>query len=314
MDLRQLHYFLAVAETQNVSRAATRVWISQPALSRQLQLLEKELGVRLFERKARGVTLTDAGEVLRRRAMNVMKDVSAMKEDVSAQATEPFGPVTLGIPSALRQFLTVPIAARFAQRYPNALLRIHEGTSRFIRDGVASGDTDVALFSTAEPSSPLDCVDLLTEQLFAVGRPEADLSMSRSINIAALCAHPLILTSYPNSLRTIVERAAAAAGCKVNACVEVDTSPLMLDLVGQGLGYAVLPYCAIHTPLKAKQLSACPVRGLTISWVAAFSRERTLSVAGSRLLEIIQLEVGQLIAGNQWPTAKVFARGQKSKR
>ena len=91
MELRQLDYFLAVAETLNVSRAATRVFVSQPALSRQIRLLEEELGVSLFERTARGMTLTDAGVLLRQRATSVVKDVASIKEDVGAQGAEAFG-------------------------------------------------------------------------------------------------------------------------------------------------------------------------------------------------------------------------------
>ena len=307
MDLRQLHYFLAVAETLNVSRAATRVFISQPALSRQLQLLEEELGVTLFERKARGVSLTDAGVMLQQRAITVMKDVASMREDVGSQALEPVGTVTLGIPSALRHLLTARVAARFSLQFPKALLRIREGTSRDIRDRVASGETDIALFSTEEPSSPFECRPILSEQLVAIALPGVRLSMAHPMSVKNLCRSPLILTSYPNSLRTIVDRAAQDAGAEIKVSVEVDMSALMLDLVRQGLGYAVLPYCAVHVPLQAGLVSACPVRNLRISWIAAYSRERSLSTAAKHLMTILSSEAEQLVKTNQWPTATLTA-------
>jgi LysR family transcriptional regulator, nitrogen assimilation regulatory protein len=307
MDLRQLHYFLAVAETLSVSRAATRVYISQPALSRQLLLLESELGVPLLERKARGVVLTEAGELLKQRAIAVMKDVASMKEVVSAQGLEPVGTVTMGIPSALRHLLTTRVAARFTHQFPKALLRIREGTSRDIRDGVASGETDIALFSTEEPSNPFECTPILTEKLVAIALPEVRLSMAHSMSVRALCRNPLILTSYPNSLRTIVDRAAAAAGAEVKVSVEVDMSALMLDLVRQGLGYAILPYCAVHVPLQANHVSACPVKDLQISWIAAYSRERSLSTAAQHLLRVLCAEARQMVITNQWPTASLPA-------
>lgn len=307
MDLRQLHYFLAVAEVQNLSRAATRVWISQPALSRQMQLLEQELGVQLFERKARGVALTEAGDLLRQKAASVMKDVASMKEQVSAQSLEPVGNVTLGIPSSLRTMLTTRVAAKFSLSFPKALLRVREGTSRDIRDGVAQGDTDIALFSTEEPSHPLICSRILSEQLVAIALPEARLSMSRPITMKSLCRNPLVLTSYPNSLRTIVDRAAADAGAQVQVSAEVDMAALMLDLVRQGLGYAVLPYCAVHELLGAGLVSASPVKNLRIEWVAAHSRERILSTAGQTLLKTLMAEAKSLVSTGQWPTAVLSA-------
>lgn len=305
MDLRQLYYFLAVAETQNVSRAATRVWISQPALSRQLQLLEQELNVTLFERKARGVVLTEAGLLLQQRATAVLKDITSIKETLSAHAAEPVGTVTLGVPSALRSLLTARVACRFAELCPKALLRIHESTSRAIRDGVASGDTDVAIFSTEEPSHPFTAIPLVSESLVAIGAPTDDLSMSRPISVKRLCRSPLILTTYPNSLRQIVDRAVSKAGISCRVSMEVDMSALMIDLATQGLGYAVLPACAAIAPLSSGLISAAPIKDLDISWIAAHSKERALSIAGQALLRIITTEARRLALEGDWPTANL---------
>jgi LysR family nitrogen assimilation transcriptional regulator len=305
MNLRQLQCFLEVAEARNVSRAATRVFISQSALSRQLQLLEQDLGVELFERKARGVVLTEAGSVLQRKAASLMQEVAAIKQAVGAHADEASGDVGLGIVSALRALFTGRIAARYAVEQPKVLLRVREGTSRAIRDALAVGDTDVALFSTEEPQQPLQCLPLLSEQLVAIGRPEANLSMARPITMRTLCAHPLILTAYPNSLRKIVDRAASKAGTRAQARIEVDMSTLMLDLARRGLGYAVLPYCAAHEPLAAGLVSVAPVKGLWIHWVLGSSRERSLSLGARRLIDTVIGEAAQMVAAGQWPTARL---------
>lgn len=305
MNLRQLHYFLEVAQTLNISRAATRVWISQPALSRQLQLLEEELGVTLFERKARGLALTQAGALMQRRAATLLKEVGDIKQEVSAHAEEATGTVGLGTASALRTLFTTRIAARFALEQPKVLLHIREGMSRSIRDQVAAGDIDVAVFSTEEPLKPLQCEPLLSEQLVAIGPPEAGLGLGKPIGMRELCRQPLILTSYPNSLRQIIDRAAAKAGAEVKVRLEVDMSPLMLDMVRRGLGYAVLPYCAVHEPLQAGLVSVGQVRGLRIRWVLAHSRERSLSLGARRLIDTVLGETRQMVATGQWPTAKL---------
>lgn len=303
MDLRQLNYFLEVARTGNVSRAATRVWISQPALSRQIQLLEEELGVALLERKARGVLLTEAGKLLQRRAATLLGDVAVLKEEVSAQSTEPSGNVAFAVPSALRSLLTADVAARFAQANPKVRLSVHEGMSRSARDMVANGVADVAIFSTQEPAQPLKCEPLLSEQLVAIGQAKDRLSMDKPLSIKELCRHPLILTSYPNSLRQILDKAAARAGAVAQPRVEVDTSSLMMDLVGRGMGLAILPACAVHGMFNTGLYSAAPVRGLRISWVVATSRERVASVATMRLVEATFELARQRVAESAWPTA-----------
>jgi LysR family nitrogen assimilation transcriptional regulator len=303
MDLRQLYYFIEVAKTGNLTRAATRVYISQPALSRQIQLLESELGVKLMERKARGIVLTEAGELLHKRASSLIKDASLLKEEVGAQANEPSGHVGLGVPSSLRTLLSGSVARTYARRYPKVQLSIREGMSRSARDMVATGETDVAIFSTQEPLNALNCEPLLSEQLFAVGPLEAGLSPNRPLSVKTLCKNPLILTTHPNSLRQIVDDAATAAGVVAHAGIEVDMAPLMLDLVQRGLGYAVLPYSAVDEGLKANTISAAPVRGMRISWVIATSRERAQSIASARLTEMILSEAQELVSTGRWLTA-----------
>lgn len=307
MNLRQLYYFLEVAQVQNVSRAATRVAISQPALSRQIQLLEEELGVRLLDRKARGIVLTEAGLLLQRKAAMLMKEVASMKQEIGAHAAEATGNVGLAMPSSLRVLYTSRVVARYCLEQPKVLLRVREGTTRGARDLLAAGEADVALFSTEEPQKPLQCEPLLSEQLVAIGLPEAGLSMSRPMSMRELCRQPLILTSFPNSLRQLVDRAAAEAKVEARARVEVDMSSLMLDLVRRGLGYAVLPYCAAHELLQSELVTASPIKGLWIHWVVGSSRERTLTLGAQRLIETMFSEARLLVTTAQWPTARLAA-------
>ena len=177
--------------------------------------------------------------------------------------------------------------------------------SRTVRDMVTIGETDVAVFSTQEPINSLNCQPLLSEQLFAIGAADAGLSLQQPLSVKALCRHPLILTVYPNSLRQIVDQSAAAAGTVAHARIEVDSATLMLDLARRGLGYAVLPYCAIDDELKARRISAAPVRGMRIHWVVATSRERMQSIAAARLTELIFSEARHLVTSGKWPTAEL---------
>jgi len=238
----------------------------------------------------------------------LMSIVASIKEDVGAHAAEAFGTVTLGIPSALQELLTTRVVSRFAKQHPKALLRVREGTSRDIRDGLASGDVDIAFLSAEEPSNPFECRTLLTETLVAIALPDDGLTMTRPISVQSLCYNPLILTPYPNSLRTLIDRAAAGVGAEVRISVEADQSTLMLDLVQQGLGYAILPYCAAHEPLNAGLVSVSPIENLHMSWNIAFSKERSLSTAARSLYALLSSEAEQLVLQQQWPTAVLTAR------
>lgn len=310
MDLRQLHYFLQIAECRNLTHAAARAWVSQPALSRQLKLLEADLAVQLVERRSRGIVLTEAGELLRARAAVLMRDAQAMRDAVGSTNAELSGTVRLGVTPSLCSMLTAPVAARFHAAHPAVRLTIREGTTRAVREAVAAAEVDVGLFSSEEPAEPLQCEPLLTEQLFAVGCVDARWPAVRrgAISIAQVSRQPLMLTPHPNGLRRIIERAARSAGVTVDARLEVETVALMLNLVRTGAVRAVLPYCAIYKALEAGEVSARPIAGTTISWVIGTSRQAALPRAAQVLIGSIVEHCRQAVADGRWRTARLTLR------
>lgn len=127
MDLRQLRYFVALATQQHYGRAAGVLHVTQPALSRQIQLLEEELGVRLFERHARGAAPTEEARLLLERAVFLLRYAEQMKTDLLARQREPRGPVAVGLSPGLAQQLTVLLTKAVLKRFPEVRLRIIEG-------------------------------------------------------------------------------------------------------------------------------------------------------------------------------------------
>jgi LysR family transcriptional regulator, nitrogen assimilation regulatory protein len=307
MDLRHLRQFSFAAETLNFSRAAIRAHVSQPALSRTVTLLEEELGVKLFERVARGVRLTEAGEILRQRAVVMLRESRITTEAVRASTEEPVGEVSLGIPPSLRVLLTAPVVVDYHRRYPGVKINVIEGTSRNMRDAVANGRTDVSLAYASEPLGDLQSSLLLSEDLCLVGPPDAGLRMTKPVGSKTLTQHSLIQTSYPNSLRQIVDKALAKIGGSTQPMIQVEMVPLMLDLVRRGVGYTVLPYCAIHEPFLGGQVSAAPIRGLRVSWAIVTSKERAMSTATRRFIECLRREAAARIEDGSWKTAQPSA-------
>jgi LysR family transcriptional regulator, nitrogen assimilation regulatory protein len=303
MDLRQLKYFLHAATTQNLTQASNKAWVSQSAISRQIKLLEIELGVSLFDRQARGVKLTEAGIALVRHAEKLLRDVDELKNNVGATKQKPMGTLRIGTPTSLRGPLMAPFLIEYHRRHPNVLLVHKQGTSKNTRDALADGDLDIAITSNQESIEPFSVEPLLSEALCLIGPPKAGLRIDKPVNSKRITEHPLILTSYPNSLRVIVNRELAELGQPVSPIIEVDTAYMKLDLVHHGLGYSVLPFSGTEDAIRDGYVSASPIRGLRITWVIARSRERVQTIANQRAIELLREIAMTKISKRQWKTA-----------
>lgn len=307
MNLRQLQYFLQIAELRSFTRAANVLHIAQPALSRQIRALEEELGTPLFNRFERGVTLTEAGALLRERAASILRDLDRLREEIAAHGADPRGEVSLGMPPSMREMVTVPLATGLRAHHPQITLHLHEGISVFLTGEVRLGRIDCAVVSDLEPLSQVQSEPLLSEQLCLLAPPQAGLRPERPVTLAEVSAQPLILTSRPNSLRLIVENALAAADLPLVIAVDGNSTAAMVDLVAQGVGCSVLPYCAADSGVRQGRLSAAPVEGLRVDWAMIHSRERGLSPAADRVRNLLRERVRERVAAGAWPGAALPA-------
>jgi LysR family nitrogen assimilation transcriptional regulator len=285
VNLRQLEYFKQIAESRSITRDAHQLRVSQPSLTRQMQQLEKDLGVLLFYRSDKGVTLTPAGQELLERAESVLAQVRKISGEVGKYATEPKGEFSFGVPPSLYDIVTSRLMADYIDLYPEVRLRIIEGLSGTLHEMVLTGRLDAALVSDVEPLDLLHSRALLREQLFLVGSNGSNLNISRAVKVESLGRRPMLLTSRPNAMRTIVDRHLAGLGRALTPKLETNSSRLLCDLVMRGKGFTVLPYSAIFSQHRAGQLSAAPIDGLTVCWTLVHVRERGIPLAGHRLRE-----------------------------
>ncbi len=304
MDVRQLEYFREVAETGGFSRAANRIRISQSALSRQIMLLEQELGAALFERHARGVHLTEVGRLLYERADFLLRHIASMREEIIDRRDGPTGALHVGIPRSMRTLLTRPAIQRFMQAYPSVFFRFVEDTSALVRDKLLRGELDLGLLSIHEPASALASRPLLKEQMFLVGPPTAGLSLHREVSLRHLADLPLIGLSRPASLRVALEKAADAQNLDLTIRAEINAT-IALDLVSQGLGYSVYSYCGLHDHLVAGRVTAAPITGFDIEWVLASSRERPLTQATRMFETMLREQARSAIETGAWRAARL---------
>lgn len=295
MDLKQLEYFVRVAELGSFTRASIALDIAQPALSRQVRLLEVELRQNLLVRNGRGVTVTEAGKVLLEHSRGVLHQIERIREELSRVRGTPSGRVAVGLPPSLSRVLTVPITREFRTRMPDATLSITEGLSVTMRESLMNGRLDIALLYNAVPSTDIDLFPLLDEPLFFVQR--ADQAAADPIPLREIAQHPLVIPSRPNALRMLVETELANLGCRPRIALEIDGVAAILGLVADGMGSAVLSMNAVVTSAKASQFVVRPITepGLHSKLSMAVSSRRPTTGTQQAMLELLQETTTKLI-------------------
>lgn len=255
MDLKQLEYFVRVAELGSFTRAAGVLGVAQPALSRQVRLLEVELRQTLLARNGRGAIPTEAGTLLLEHARGILHQVERAQEDLARMRGGLAGRVALGLPPSVARALAVPLTHAFRAQLPEARLAITEGLSTSMQEALLSGRLDIAVLYDAQPRPDLDIAPLASEELVLVQAANAT-SEQPSATLKEIAELPLIIPSRPNAIRMHIETALAGVGCAPRIELEIDGVPAILDLVAGGAGCAILSRNAVTTAPRPEAFSA----------------------------------------------------------
>lgn len=242
MDLRQLRYFVRLAEVLNFHRAAEQLNISQPPLTVAIRRLEDDLGARLFDRDRRGVRLTRAGELALGPAREAIARAEQMRETVRMGERGEAGRLTIGfVGSAVAECLP-RIIPRFRSRYPEVELDLHEMTTVEIADQIVSGRLDVGLVRLPVMSrAMLDIQVIEADQLVAALPAGHGLARRPSLDLQELAGHPFILNAPVSVLHSVVFLACQRAGFRPRVAQEATQLQTVLSLVQAGLGVALVP-------------------------------------------------------------------------
>lgn len=255
LDLKELEYFVAVADAGGFSRAARVLGIAQPALSRQIRGLEVELRQTLLQRNGRGAVPTEAGKRLLAHARGIVQQVARARAEVEEAKGEPVGHAVIGLPPTLARLVAARVVMGFRQAFPRATISIVEGLSTTIHEWIVLGRADIGLVYNPMPSSAVDVTPLLDEPLALIG-PRRRGDTARSVRLRDLPAYPLVIPSRPHAIRTLVEARLAALGLRPNVALEIDAVGAIVELVATGLGYAILSPRALHGETVARKLRA----------------------------------------------------------
>jgi LysR family nitrogen assimilation transcriptional regulator len=247
MNLTQLRYFVRVAEMGSFSKAAIELDVAQPALSRQVRLLETDLRVTLLQRTGRGVLLTDAGKRLFDHAVAILQLVARAREDLSANRDEATGRIVVGLPPSMGRMLTLPLVDQFERTMPKARLAIVEGLSAHIVEWISTGRVDLGLIHNPDANPAIETLHVLDEPLclISAGKPGKAAKDPAPLRFGELVQQPLVVPEQSHAIRRLLETQAALAGLKLNIAYEVSSVQAILELVLHGHGHAVLAPSAV---------------------------------------------------------------------
>lgn len=308
MDLKQLRAFVTVAETGNVTRASSLLNLVQPAVSRQLRLLEEDLGTELFDRSRHGMALTTSGKAMLEYARRILNEVERARAEIQPTEGPVSGLVTIGLLASLSDLLATRLTAAVRERYPHIRLRLMIGYAGHLSDWIEKGDVDVTLTYGQKETSALQVKALVEESLWVVAPPSARLSLKRPLALKQVAQHPFVLPGPPQGLRAMIEHAALEAGVVLDVVAETNALSVQKSLVIEGQGWTILPAVCVKDEVERGQLSAAPLTppGLRRSIVLAAptTRQATLPVrcVVGTLLETVQgaFDEGHWGAGARW--------------
>lgn len=300
MDLKQLEYFVRVAELGSFTRAAQVLNMAQPALSRQIRQLEVELRQSLLKRNGRGATPTEAGSVLLGHGLGILHQVARAREELALLRGGVSGRVALGLPPTLARLLAVPIARACRQHMPEASLSISEALSTAMQESLRNGQLDIALLYNTPQNTDLELELIASEQLVLVQHrppglaedpPPGPASLQEIANLA------LVIPTKPNAIRMQVEAALARIDHAPVIAMEIDGVSAILDFVADGVGAAILPRHAVQSARQPSAYTTRPIGPPELKsniWLAT-SAQRPITRTQQQALALLRSLVTEMI-------------------
>ncbi|MFN3312600.1 MAG: LysR family transcriptional regulator [Hyphomonas sp.] len=301
MNSKLLEYFLRVAELGSINKAAVDLRVSQPALSRNVSLLEHEMGTTLFHRSRGGVTLTEPGKLLYENVRPLLRHFTTLKEQVGELAK---GNVAIGLPPSWRNIVSLRFAELLLTEFPDIKVRINEAVSHALREQLADGSLDICVApADSSVSGSFRQTRLVSDPMVLVGGPDSGLDETDVVALADLDGLPMIIPSRPNIMRAKIEHELARMGLDLKVAIETDTLNLCLDLAARGAGYTVVPRCALLSLETIRAPNWAQIADLEIVWSLFENTRRSHSHAVRHCRREIRRIVQEKLAEGEWTGA-----------
>ena len=307
MDARLIEYFLRVVEFGSINRAAADLRMSQPSLSRWLSILEHDVGTPLLIRTRQGIRVTDAGQSLMDGARPILRQLNMLRDEIGQKASTQ---IVLAMPISMERLITAPFAERVIHDHAHMQLRVYEGINNTIRQWMEAGALDIAVMTPLEKApESFRQIPLLREQLLLVGNRDAGLSLAEQVPLSRLNGIDLIMPGRPNVISALVENSLRRGGYAYSNRFEAESLSLCLELTKRGLGFTVMPYCALYQQMGATdELVAAPIESLSVTWSLYLNLSREHSVSTRSLMNMLLKFVASNVSTGQWRFAHLLSK------
>lgn len=291
MEIHQLTYFVAVAETGSFTRAAERCNVAQPSLSQQIMKLEQELGESLFDRLPRRVVLTEAGRMLLPRANSILAELQDIKQGLNEDIEDGRGVLSVGFIPTVAPFVLPRVIERFSRDFPLATLSVQEDLTEVLVREIIDGKLDVGITSLPIHNKLIRTQELLSEPLMVASSHGHDIVSRASLHVKELDDYPFIALSEVHCLGEQVQSFCYRQDLSLRIVCHTSQLSTVQNCVALGLGVSLVPQ-ALALSDTSEQISyralsdAAPQRKIA----AATHVERTQSFLAKKFIEIVRQE------------------------
>lgn len=261
MDLRQLEMFQAVVETGSFTRAGHRLHVSQSAISRQINLLEEELGVQVLMRSNKQVFLTEAGHKLLKHCRRVFQDIEEAVQDVSETGQLSRGRLRVGGGMSVCTYLLPQILKRYKTLYPNVSLRVSTGTSEPTIRQIRNNEIDVGVLTLPVNLHDLEVESVFKEEMVVAMSPAHALSGKTAVSPKEIAETPLILFERGSNTRKVIDGFFEEQELTPHIIMEMENVEIIKPLVEIGLGITIIPYQSIVREVESGTLHFTRIAG-----------------------------------------------------
>lgn len=282
MDVRQLEMFRAVVEERGFTRASQKLHVSQSAISRQLKLLEEELGTLLLHRARRGVVVTPEGEILLATANRIHRDLQEVAAQISDTHKLQRGTISLGGGMTVCLYIFPKLLRKFRALYRNIDLHLTAGTADDLLRSLRAHEIDLLLLTLPQVAADLEVLPVLKEEMVVVTSRGHALSRKRTTDAKNLARYPLILFEPGSNTRKVIDEYFQVRQIPTSVLMETENVEIIKAMVAAGLGVTILPYAAIAADSRSGRFAWTRMKGDRIyretGWVWLKSAQRLRAI------------------------------------
>jgi DNA-binding transcriptional LysR family regulator len=289
MDYDQLSSFLEVAKLQSFSRAAEKIYRTQPAISAQVRLLEQECGERLFDRSGKRVSLTPAGEILQRYAQKIIEMHKEALQAVAELNQTARGKLQIGANEATCLYVLPKTFARFKGLYPLVQISIYRNFSHKIVQKVQEGAVELGIVTLPQTANNMEVISVFRDELQVVTPAQHPLAKSRSLTVEEIANYPLILPKTGHT-RVLLDRLLREYRDHVQPSMELASVEMIKKFVGAGLGISFISRTYAQPEVAAGLLKLIPLEDHKIyrELGLIYRRDRYLSLPAKVFIEVVR--------------------------